>query len=130
MDKRTFIQTMSVLTGGIILSDITGCNSSQKSTSMNGHLTNWAGNLTYSTDNVHYPTSVEQVQEVVKRCNKIRALGSRHSFNTIADSTENQLSLERMNKVLSLDKASNTITVESGTRYGDFAPYLDENGYA
>ncbi len=130
MDKRTFIQAMSVLTGGVILSDIVGCNSSQKPTSMNGLLTNWAGNLTYSTDHVHYPTSVEQVQEVVRKCTKVRALGSRHSFNTIADSADNQLSLERMNKVLSLDKTANTVTVESGTRYGDFAPYLNENGYA
>jgi alditol oxidase len=130
MDKRTFIQTMSVLTGGLILSDMIGCNSPQKSPAMNEHLTNWAGNLTYSTGNVHYPTSVEAIQEVVRKCTKLRALGSRHSFNTIADSTENQLSLEKMNKVLSLDKTANTITVESGTRYGDFAPYLDENGYA
>jgi xylitol oxidase len=130
MNRKTFLQSASVITGGIILSDISACNSAQKTPAMNEHLTNWAGNLTYSTGNVHYPKTVESMQEVVRKCDKLRALGSRHSFNTIADSKENQLSLQNINKVIALDKNANTITIESGTRYGDFAPYLDENGYA
>ncbi|MDT0690309.1 FAD-binding protein [Salegentibacter sp. F188] len=92
--------------------------------------TNWAENLTYSTDNVHYPTTLEQVQEVVKKCSKIRTLGSRHSFNSIADSTENQVSLKHLNKVVSLNKVAHTVTIEGGMNYGELAPYLQENGYA
>lgn len=130
MDRKTFLQTASFVAGGIIVSDMIGCKPSQKISAMNEHLTNWAGNLTYSTGDVYYPKTVEEVQEVVKKCDKLRALGSRHSFNTIADSTANQLSLQNLNKIISLDKNANTITIESGTRYGDFAPYLDENGYA
>lgn len=94
------------------------------------HLKNWAGNLEYSTDDVHYPKTVQQVQEVVKKCDKLRALGSRHSFNRIADSTENLVSVQELNKVVSLDKSANTVTVEAGMRYGELAPYLHENGYA
>jgi xylitol oxidase len=93
-------------------------------------LKNWAGNLEYSTGNVHYPKTVEEVQQVVKKCDKLTVLGSRHSFNKIADSTQNQLSTENLNKVVMLDKASNTVTVESGMKYGELAPYLHENGYA
>lgn len=93
-------------------------------------LTNWAGNLEYSTSNVHYPATVEAVQEVVRKCSKLKALGSQHSFNRIADSTENQLSLKALNKVVSLDKTAHTVTVESGTKYGELAPYLHENGFA
>jgi xylitol oxidase len=93
-------------------------------------LKNWAGNLEYSTGNVHYPKTVEEVQQVVKKCDKLTVLGSRHSFNKIADSTQNQLSTEHLNKVVMLDKASNTVTVESGMKYGELAPYLHENGYA
>ncbi len=92
--------------------------------------TNWAKNLTYSTDKVHYPDTIEQVQELVTKCGKLRALGSRHSFNTIADSTENQVSLKHLNKVISLDRAAQTVTIEGGMRYGELAPYLQENGYA
>jgi xylitol oxidase len=126
MKKRTFLKTSSALAGGAVLSGLGACSPAVKKE----HLKNWAGNLEYSTGNVHYPKTVEQVQEVVKKCNKLTALGSRHSFNKIADSTENQVSLQEMNKVVSLNKAANTVTIEGGMRYGELAPYLHENGYA
>jgi alditol oxidase len=126
MDKRSFLKTSSVLTGGALLSRFAGCTPEEKKE----HMKNWAGNLEYSTGNVHFPATVAEVQEVVKKCKKIKALGSKHSFNTIADSTENQLSLEKMNKVVSLNKEANTVTIEGGMRYGELAPYLHQNGYA
>ncbi|QCR21580.1 FAD-binding protein [Pontibacter sp. SGAir0037] len=91
---------------------------------------NWAGNIQYSTDRIHYPFTVEDVQEIVRQCRRISALGSRHSFNSIADNTENLLSLKEMNKVVALDTAAHTVTVEGGMRYGELAPYLQEKGYA
>ncbi len=126
MDKRSFLKTSSLLTGGALLAGFEACSSKQDKE----HLKNWAGNLEYSTDNVHYPKTVQQVQEVVKKCDKLRALGSRHSFNRIADSTENLVSVQELNKVVSLDKSANTVTVEAGMRYGELAPYLLRNGYA
>jgi hypothetical protein len=39
-------------------------------------LTNWAGNLAYSADSVHYPTSVVEVQELVARLPRVKALGT------------------------------------------------------
>ena len=126
MKKRTFLKTTSLLAGAAVLSRLMAC--SPKATAP--HLKNWAGNLEYSTGNVHYPKTISEVREVVKKCNKLTALGSRHSFNTIADNTENQLSLQELNKVVSLDKIANTVTVEAGMRYGDLAPYLHQNGYA
>jgi alditol oxidase len=134
MDKRTFLKTSSLLLGGAIVLPSPGCQTPGSNKNLTeargGHLKNWAGNLEYSTGNVHYPKTVKEVQEVVRKCDKLKALGSRHSFNTIADSKENQISLKEMNKVVSLDKDANTITVEGGARYGDFAAYLHENGYA
>ena len=128
MNKRSFLKKLPLIAGGVILSQqaMTGC--SPKTT--HPPLKNWAGNLTYSTENVHYPAKVEEVQELVKKHDKIKALGSRHSFNRIADSTHHLVSLEKMNKVISLDKTAHTLTVEAGARYGEFAPYLHENGYA
>src|SRR5690606_3179650 len=35
-----------------------------------------------------------------------------------------------MNKVAELHISANTITVEAGAKYVEFAPYLHENGYA
>ena len=63
MTKRTFIKTSSALASGAALSQLTSCSAKTEGP----HLKNWAGNLTYSTGNVHYPKTVEQVQAVVKR---------------------------------------------------------------
>src|SRR5438045_4324760 len=119
MNKRTFIKASTALAGAAIASRFSACNPAPKKEA----LKNWAGNLEYSTGNVHYPKTVAEVQDVVKKCKKIRPLGSRHSFNNIADSTENQLSLQEMNKVVSLNKENNTVTIEGGMRYGELAPY-------
>ncbi|MEO6228990.1 MAG: FAD-binding protein [Ferruginibacter sp.] len=97
---------------------------------MEGHLTNWSGNLTYGTSNILYPETVAAVQSIVQQSTRIKALGSKHSFNDIADSREKLISLERLNHIVSLDKTANTVTVEAGMRYGELAPYLHKNGYA
>lgn len=126
MDKRTFMKTSTVLAGGAILNSFVACGPGQKKE----QLTNWSGNLTYGTGNVHHPETVDQVQEVVKSCRRLRALGSQHAFNRIADSEDNLISMKGLNKIVSLDKTAHTVTVESGMKYGELAPYLHQNGYA
>ena len=93
-------------------------------------LKNWAGNLTFSTGNVFYPKTVEEVQALVKKHNKIKVLGTRHCFNNIADSTDNLLSTKELNKVIGISADQNTVTVEGGIKYGELAPYLHQKGYA
>ena len=91
---------------------------------------NWAGNYTYRAARLHFPETVEQVQELVIRSRKLRVLGSRHSFNDIADSPENLLSLEHFDQVVALDRKHSTVTVEAGIRYGQFCQQLHREGYA
>jgi xylitol oxidase len=91
---------------------------------------NWAGNYTYSAARLHTPETVEQVQELVIRSSKLRALGSRHSFNGIADSSEDLMSLAQLDRVVALDHARRTVTVEAGIRYGQLGLYLHGEGYA
>jgi alditol oxidase len=69
------------------------------------------------------------VQQVVKSCSKLRALGARHSFNGIADSTENQISLTHLDQMV-LNREASTVTVGAGVTYSKLAPYLDGQGYA
>ena len=95
-----------------------------------GRLTNWAGNITYSTDNVFYPESTEEVQAVIKAHEKIKGLGTKHCFNRIADSSFSLLSTSKMKRIIALDTKNNTVTVEGGIKYGELAPYLDAKGYA
>jgi xylitol oxidase len=91
---------------------------------------NWAGNYTYSAVRLHLPTSIEQVQEIVSRCNKLRVLGSRHSFNGIADCTEDLISLKHLDQVIALDREHHTVTIEGGIRYGPLCEYLYREGFA
>lgn len=123
MNKRTFLKTSSLLLTSSMLSHLVSCKKAEPRT-------NWAGNLTYSTDNLHTPKTVVELQEIIKKCKKVRGLGTKHCFNKIADSTENQISTAEFNKIISLDKTKNTVTVEAGIKYGELCKYLDDNGYA
>jgi xylitol oxidase len=91
---------------------------------------NWAGNITYSTTKIDRPSSVEEIQELVRDHASLRTLGSRHSFNRIADSSQLLVSMENMQEVLALDKVQHQVKIQSGCRYGDIALFLHENGYA
>ncbi|HEU4896211.1 MAG TPA: D-arabinono-1,4-lactone oxidase [Actinomycetota bacterium] len=94
-------------------------------------LTNWAGNLTYSADSVHHPASVVEVQELVARLPRVKALGTRHSFNTIADSPGGALiSLSELAPDVTIDANAMTVSVTGGTRYGVLATALQSQGYA
>jgi alditol oxidase len=91
---------------------------------------NWAGNYTYRAAQFHQPETVEQIQELVRRSNKLKALGTRHSFNDIADSPGDIISLEHFNKIVALDHERHTVTVQAGVRYGSLARWLHEEGFA
>ncbi|MFN8568414.1 MAG: FAD-binding protein [Kouleothrix sp.] len=91
---------------------------------------NWAGNLAYSAARFHRPATVEQVQVIVRASSKLRALGSRHSFNTIADTPADLVSLERLDKLVALDRERGTVTVEAGIKYGHLGAYLHGEGFA
>jgi len=93
-------------------------------------ITNWAGNLTYSTSRLHKAASVDEARGWIRNQPHFKVLGTRHCFNDIADSKDQFLSLSGLSKVISLDKANHTVTVESGIRYGELAVFLNDNGYA
>jgi alditol oxidase len=92
--------------------------------------TNWAGNLTYATQQLFQPATIPELQELIQKSKKLRALGTRHSFNPIADSDSALVSTSAFNRVLKLDRTNNTVTVEAGIKYGELCSYLHENSYA
>ena len=92
--------------------------------------TNWAGNLTYSASSVHHPRSVEELQEIVAAAPLLRALGSRHSFNAVADTRGVHVSTGSLPDVFVLDVDARTVTVSAGLRHGEVVERLDEQGWA
>src|SRR5687768_12853895 len=85
---------------------------------------NWARNYQYSTDRVFYPRSVEEIREVVQGLTKVKVLGTRHSFNGIADSDANLISLQALEPEMTIDSQSRSVTVGAGIQYGQLAEYL------
>ncbi|HEY0777009.1 MAG TPA: FAD-binding protein [Gemmatirosa sp.] len=93
-------------------------------------LTNWAGNYTYRAARLHHPATVDEIRALVAGAARVKVLGSRHSFNAVADTTGDLLSLEHMDRVLDIDGERQTVTVEGGIRYGTLARALSDAGYA
>jgi len=123
MDKRTFIKVCSAATTGPFLGDLVAWASGEK-------LRNWAGNVEYGTDRVYSAGSLEEVQEFVRKQNKLKVLGTRHCFNHIADSHDQFLSMKAMDKVVDLSAEARTVTIESGMTYGKLCPILESKGWA
>jgi len=93
-------------------------------------LTTWAGNLTYAAARVHEPRTVEEVQEVVAAARHVRALGTRHCFNDLADTPHDLVRLDGLDPAVEVDAAARTVTVSGGTRYGALARELHPRGWA
>src|SRR5882724_6027343 len=123
MNKRTFLKIISAMTASPAVSPLIAWAAGDK-------LKNWAGNVDYSTENLYAATSIDQVQEFVKKRNKLKVLGTRHCFNKIADSADYFLSLKEMDEVIALDPQTRTVTVAAGVTYGKLCPYLHAKGFA
>ncbi len=91
---------------------------------------NWAGNYKYKAARLHRPQTVEQLQELVSRSRQVKVLGSRHSFNDIADTPGDLISLEHFNQIESVDPVRRTVTIGGGVRYGQLCQQLHDEGYA
>lgn len=91
---------------------------------------NWAGNLTYGARRLLEPESVEELQELVRASPRLKAVGSRHSFNAIADTPGDHVSLTRMPRRLEIDAAARTVRVDAGVRYGELCKPLEQVGLA
>ena len=91
---------------------------------------NWAGNVAYQAARFHEPTSVADVRAVVAASTKLRAVGSRHSFNTITDTDGDLISLASLPRVVELDPQARMVLVDGGIKYGELATRLHQRGWA
>jgi alditol oxidase len=90
---------------------------------------NWAGNYTYRAQQLHRPTTIEQVQQIVANAASVHVLGSRHSFTDIADSSE-LISLENLPADVVVDHQAQTVSLGGGVKYGHLVKTLNDEGVA
>jgi xylitol oxidase len=86
---------------------------------------NWAGNLAFHASRVRHPESVDEVRDALADGGPVRMLGTRHSFNDIADTTGTLIALDRMPHVIEVTEARDAVRVSGGLRYGDLASQLE-----
>ena len=91
---------------------------------------NWAGNTPYCATAYYAPQTVAELQAIVRDAAKVRVVGSRHSFNTISDCPEAIITLENLDKTVTIDPVTHTATVNAGITYRELCPQLHAAGYA
>ena len=128
MNKRSFLKLTTAAIAGTALNNLAACSPNKSSNTE--LLTNWAGNLQYGSGNIYVPASLSELQGLIKGNTKVRVLGTRHCFNTIADTNATHISTSKLNKIVKIDPDNWTVTVESGIRYGEFCKQIHEAGFA
>jgi alditol oxidase len=91
---------------------------------------NWAGNVAFSAARIHRPSTRDELRQVVANARKVRVVGTGHSFNRIADTPHDLVSLVGLPAELDIDSDTSTVRVSGGQRYGDVAVLLHKAGYA
>jgi xylitol oxidase len=128
--KRKFLKQGAATLGGAVMARLGGDLPAAAAAHDDDAATNWAGNLTYQTRERHHPRSVDEVRALVGSRDRLKALGTRHCFNGIADSRHAHLSLRGMSGVTEADREAGTVTVEAGASYGQLCPELHARGLA
>ena len=98
---------------------------------------NWSGFVSWSHglgETMATPSSVEEVQQVVREASKVRVLGRGYGFPAICDQSHPDgvmvSLLPRMNSVLGVDAERCTVTVEGGCTYRTLIDALEGTGFA
>jgi xylitol oxidase len=128
MKKRKFIKLSTAALTGAAFSPILSCAPDKKSPSIIPK--NWAGNLGYHAKDITAPATIEEVQKAFADNAKLRVLGTRHCFNTIADTDATLLSTAKLNKLIRIDADKKTVVVEGGMRYGEYCKQIHDAGFA
>jgi alditol oxidase len=93
-------------------------------------LRNWAGNVTFSASRLLRPRSVGELQDIVAGAGRLKAVGTGHSFSTVADTVGELVTVADLPRMVAVDAEAATVTVSAGLRWGELAPELHAAGFA
>ncbi|MGW2488994.1 FAD-binding protein [Streptomyces sp. NPDC001606] len=97
-----------------------------------GSVANWARTITFTAKEFHRPATVDALRALVAGSTRVRALGSGHSFNRIADPGPDGvlLSTAGLPPVIEVDSVARTVRVSGGVRYAELARAVHAYGLA
>ena len=96
--------------------------------------TNWAGNVTATPSRVVAPRSADEVAAVVEEAaqhgQRVRVVGSGHSFTPLCATDGTMVELTHLTGVLEVDAAGHRVRVAAGTEVHVLNPLLEALGLA
>jgi alditol oxidase len=93
-------------------------------------LRTWSGTYRFTAQTVIAARTIDDVRRAVTAGGRVRALGTRHSFNDLADNGETLVTVTGIAPEPVLDETARTVTVGAGITYGALAAWLQERGWA
>src|SRR6185503_18201226 len=93
----------------------------RKARKMSDPIRNWAGNVEFRAARVHRPTTLEELAELVAGAERIRVLGTGHSFNRIADTGGILLRVDALPAEVEIAADRRSATVAAGMRLAAIA---------
>lgn len=96
----------------------------------NYSFTNWAKNIKQEIPHFFQPETEDEIIPIIKSHNKIRLVGTAHSWNEICVSDEALINLDRFDKILHIDKKAKTVRVQAGIKLTKLNELLDKEKLA
>jgi alditol oxidase len=95
-------------------------------------LLNWSGTYHFTAREVIDARTIDEVQQAVagRPDGRVRAIGTRHSFNDLADNGATLVSVTGIAPDPVIDEAARTVTAGAGVSYGALATWLQDRGWA
>ena len=91
---------------------------------------NWSKNVDFNDRGYLQPDSLTELQELIRSNGKIRARGTAHCFNEIANTSSYAINLAKMPRVIEVSAETKSVKVSPGLTYGELAPVLHSQGWA
>ena len=98
------------------------------------HWKNWAGNQQCTPERIERPATERGLVRIVKQAaaagQRVKVVGSGHSFTGIALTDGRLIKLDDYGRVLSIDREKQTATVQAGITIARLSQQLDKQGLA
>ena len=91
---------------------------------------NWSKNVEFNDRAYFQPDSLTALQDLVRGNQKIRARGTAHCFNEIANTSSYAINLAKMPQTIEVNSEQKSVLVAAGITYGELALVLHSQGWA
>ncbi|MEZ5026392.1 MAG: D-arabinono-1,4-lactone oxidase [Chitinophagales bacterium] len=94
------------------------------------NFTNWGKNIQREVANYFQPETEDEIIQIVQQYDKIRVVGSGHSWSDICATNEALISFDKFNKILKIDKQNKIVRTQPGIKLWQLNEQLDKVGLA